>query len=252
MNNIAFVVVSCDRYADLWHGFFQCFHKYWGDFSWDLYLVTNHLDFKDNRVKVIKIGDDIDYSTNLLNAIEQINADWILLWLEDSFLSKKINNQLVNEIVEKAINTPNLGYLKLSNDLPLSYNCDKYFYFGKIPKGVKYRSAIGLSLYRKDVLQEILVPGQTAWQIDKSGISDSLIEDFYALSTAFYKNPLFPYVNTVIKGKWYLPALSFLRKEGMSDIVRFRKKQQLLEFFYIRIFLLWSSFFRFFKIYWYR
>jgi hypothetical protein len=216
-----------------------------------VYLVTNHLDFVNPRVKMIKIGDDISYTDNLLKAVSQIETDWVLLWLEDCMFSKQIDSDLVTNILQSAIQTPNLGYIKLSNDYPSAYDCISGLPFGIIPKGVRYRSAIGMSLYRKDVLLKLLEPGKNAWELDKSDFSDSLTEDFYALSDKLVNKPIFPYVNTVIKGKWYLPALQYFKKEGLNSMVLLREKQSLKDFLYIKLFWAWFFLLRTFKIYWY-
>jgi len=250
--DISLVIISCDKYNDLWDIFFSNFYRYWHDCDLSVYLVTNNLDYNDPRVTNIKIGEDISYTDNLLKAISQIESEWILLWLEDCMFSKLIDNQNVIEILDLAMRTPNLGYLKLSNDLPLAYNCDKNTYFGKIPKGVKYRSAVGMALYRKDIFKKLLISGETAWQADKSDISDNLVEDFYALSSSFFHKPLLPYVNTVVKGRWSKPAIRLLSQHGFLENLSTRAVQTIYGYLYEKIFYVWSFFLQFFKIYWNR
>jgi hypothetical protein len=249
--DIAFVVVSCDRYKDLWPGFFKTFFKYWKECSLDIFLISNFEPYHDERVQSILIGEDRDYASNLVAAIQKIEHQWIFLWLEDCMFSNTINDEKANDILKSAIQTSNLGYLKLSNDYPTAYACIPGLPFGVIPKRVKYRSAIGMSLYRKDVLLKLLEPGKNAWEVDKSDISDNLSEDFYALSHKLVNKPIFPYVNTVIKGKWYLSAVSFLKKEGLSSMLLLREKQSTKDFIYIKLFWAWFFFLRTFKIHWY-
>ena len=45
---------------------------------------------------------------------------------------------------------------------------------GELPKGIRYRSAIGATLYHKSTLKKLLTQGLHAWDIDKSNLSDSL------------------------------------------------------------------------------
>jgi hypothetical protein len=250
-NEIAFVVVSCDRYKDLWPGFFKTFFKYWQNCPFDVFLISNFEKCGETGVIPILIGEDKDYATNLVQAIHQIEHQWIFLWLEDCMFSKPINNVLVDHVLQSAIRLPNLGYLKVSNDYPSAYTCVPGLPFGIIPKGVKYRSAIGMSLYRKDVLLKLLEPGKNAWEVDKSDISFNFSEDFYALSHRLVNNPIFPYVNTVIKGKWYWPAVQYLKKEGLTPMISQRGKQSFKDFLYIKLFWGWFLFLRTFKIHWY-
>ena len=250
--DISFVVISCDRYKDLWHPFFRSYDKYWSELPFKLYLISNFESYDDERVTTIKIGEDLSYTENLINGIEQIDSLWILLWLEDCIPSKKIHINLFDDVINKAISNNNLGYLKLSNDLPLVYEPNESGLFGNIPKGVRYRSAVGMSLYRKDVLKKLLVPGDNAWDTDKSSVSDTLDEDFCALSKSFFRTPLMPYVNTVIKGMWSRAALDFLHNEGFGDLIKSRKRESLKGYLYIKLFYLWSLLLVTFKIYWYR
>jgi len=242
-NSIAFVLVSCDRYSDLWQGFFKSLFTYWPDCPFELFLIANQITYPDKRVKTICIGEDKDYASNLRLALTQVNHPWIFLWLEDCMFSSKINSQTTNQLFEQAIATENLGYLKLSNDYPLAYRCQPGAIFGAIPKAVKYRSAIGMSLYRKDVLVRLLEPGKNAWEVDKSDLSDSFAEDFYALDAKYATKPVFPYVNTVIKGKWYLPAVVYLKREGLAQMLPAREKQSVKEYFYIKAFWFWFLYF---------
>lgn len=250
-NNISLVIVSCDKYHDLWDSFFFFQNKYWSTCRLQTFLITNFLEYKKSDVNTIQIGQDKSYTENLLSAIEQVPSDWILLWLEDCMFSRNIDVAIVDQVLKKALATPNLGYLKLSNDLPIAYDCPNSF-FGKIPKGVKYRSAIGMALYRKDILKKLLIPGENAWQADKSSVSDDLSEDFYALSPKFFKKPLFPYVNTVVKGEWSWAAIQMLRRSGFSELISQRKSQSGYGYLYEKIFYYWSLLLVTFRIYWYR
>ena len=54
-NKVAFLVVSCDNYCDLWYPFFKTFHKYWSECPYQLYLASNFKQYEDEKVKNIPI-----------------------------------------------------------------------------------------------------------------------------------------------------------------------------------------------------
>ena len=56
--DIAFVVSSCDKYYFLWDPFFKTLEKYWPDCPFQLYLITNSLDYQNEKVKTLNIGED--------------------------------------------------------------------------------------------------------------------------------------------------------------------------------------------------
>lgn len=248
-SNIAFIVVSCDKYADLWDPFFHSLRKNWPDCPYSVYLVTNHKDYDAPGVKVIKVGDDLSYSDNLEAAISQINEPWAILWLEDIFIARPVNTRRLQDIIAQAQAIP-VGYLKLSTDLPLSYDGVPGQEIGPLPKGIRYRSAIGLSLYKIETLKKLLIPGASAWDLDKSTLSNELDEPFYALTSKAARRPPIPIINTVIKGRWHRSAIPYLKKEGFAHLIKDRKRLGIGGSLYISLFLLHNCALRALKKHW--
>ena len=247
---VAFMVVSCDKYSDLWDPFFHAFRKYWPDCPYRVYLLTNHKDYDAPGVTVLKIGDDRSYADNLRVGMAQISEPWVILFLEDVFLSEPVDTRRFQSIIAEAQSIP-VGYLKISPDLPLSYENGAGREIGPIPKGVRYRSAIGLSLYKAETLDKLLTPGASAWDLDTSTISNDLDEPFYALTSRATKNPPLHWVHGVIKGSWYWEAIPFLKKEGFADLLKGRPKLAIKPFLYVKAFKLYHSVFRALKKHWY-
>jgi hypothetical protein len=248
-NKVAFLVVSCDNYSDLWHPFFKTFNKYWDDCPYQLYLASNFKKYKDSRVKNISYGEDQPFSTNLINIIKNIEENNIILWFEDAFLTDKVNSSYVKNIIDESISKNN-DHLKLIVDYPLYYGEENEL-FGPIPKGVKYRSAIGMALYKKSTLNKILIPGESAWKLDKTSRVDDLDLEFYSLNSKLRFNKPIKIINSVIKGKWIYNAPCFLKKEGLEHVINGRETQSIIDYLYIKLFLLRTEIFFLFKKYWY-
>lgn len=243
---IAFLVVSCDKYSDLWAPFFTLLDKYWPNINYKKYLLSNNKNFFWPGVNQINIGEDISYSDNLLKCIDNIDEEWILLWLEDLFLSRPVNTAKLDRII--SVFTKNeSGYLKIAPDMPLSYTDDE---IGELPKGIKYRSAIGATLYHKSTLRKLLSPGFSAWDIDKSNLSDSLSDPFYAFSPESSKDLPIEYINTLIRGKWSKPSIKFLKKEGFIDILENRDVESLYSWLYSVLYQFRLSLFKYLRVHW--
>lgn len=251
-NDITLLVVSCDSYGDLWLPYFYTFFKYWPDCPYPILLGSNEKEYSDPRVKMIKIGPDKDYSSNLLAMLENVKTPWLILWIEDFLLSSKIDTDRILNLVNQAQKNQ-VGYLKLAANTPWAYTNDKKQEIGPIPKGVKYRSGIGLALWKKETLKRLLTPGESAWQIERFGShrSNSFIEPFYALSTNTISNPPIKYKNSVIKGSWNLGVLPFLKREGLENCIPNRPKQSLWSFLYIELYLFRLDLYRIMRKYWY-
>jgi hypothetical protein len=248
--DISFIVVSCDPYKDLWTPFFTCFFKYWPDCPLDIYLATNNEVFDDRRVKMINIGPDQDYSTNLISILSKIHTEWVIIWFEDAFISKTVNTAYVLLLIKQAIDS-GASYLKLSADAPWVYTNDSTTLVAPVPKNVKYRAAFGMALYKKELLSRLLVPGESAWDLDKSPKSNKLDDYFFALTTNGLKNPPFHFQHAVVKRKWTYSTPAFLRSEGLGRFIPNRELQSFKEHIYVKIFLFRLRLFRLFRLYWY-
>ena len=245
----AFVVVSCDKYSALWEPFFTCLSRYWSDCPFDKFLVSNHLDLSDKSVNVVKVGDDKSYSDNLRIALEQIDYEWIILWLDDVFISDIVETERLMHILTH-VKQSGAGYLKLAADMPMAYVPDLGEEVGPLPKGIKYRSAIGCTLYKKSTLLKLLTPMASAWDLDRSPISDELTESFYALTPSASLKPPIRYTHLLIKGRWLIESLPFLRREGLGELKQWRKVQTIPDYIYARIYLARLFFYKLFNVYW--
>lgn len=248
-DDVAFLIVSCDRYSDLWEAFFTLLSKYWPDKNFNTYLLSNKKNFSWPNLKVINTGEDKSYSDNLSKALEFIQEKWIFLWLEDLFITEKVENNRINNLIED-FKRKKGGYLNLASDMPLSYKPLKDSEFGMIPKGVKYRSAIGATIYRKEVLEKLLIEGASAWELDKSEKSNTLDENFFALSPDNVKQPPIRYLNVLIRGKWAKGVKKFLIKEGFERLLDNRSQESFGSYLYAKIYLFRLEVYKFLKIYW--
>lgn len=245
----AFVVISCDKYSDMWIPLFQCISKYWPDCPFEKYLITNHLGLMRDDVHVIKVGDDKSYSDNLRKALEQIDYEWIILWLDDVFISKEVNTKRFLKILEY-VKSCKAASFKFDPRMPMAYVPDPLQEVGHLPKGIKYRAGIGSTFYNKKVLLKLLIPGASAWELDRSTIDQEIDEPFYALTPSSSSNPPIVYEHILIKGGLTIDSLSFLSEEGFGYIKKNRKVQSISNYIYMKLYYLRLIFYRFFHIYW--
>jgi hypothetical protein len=245
-NDVAFMVVSCDKYSDLWDPFFHCLYKYWPDCPYKIYLLSNHQKYVKFSVTTLNIGDDRSYADNLRAGIAQIKEPWVILFVEDALIAKPVDTERFQSVIADAQSIP-VGYLKITPDLPLCYDIRPNSQIGPVPKGVRYRSAIGMALYKVETLNKLLTPGASAWELDKSTISDDMEELFFALTSKAARRPLLSLVHGVIKGKWYWSAIPFLKREGFKHVLKGRDRLSTGSFLYVQVFQLYVGLLRLLK-----
>jgi hypothetical protein len=105
---------------------------------------------------------------------------------------------------------------------------------GEIPKRTHYRVSLTVALWRKDVFQQLLRPGETAWQIEKEGgpRSDEMPFLFLGLAPRLRATPPIPHEHLVVKGRLTLGSRRFLHKEGLAESLQGRGSESLPSWLY--------------------
>jgi hypothetical protein len=233
MKKVALLILSCDKYNDLWENYFILFNKFWPDCPFPVYLQTNALDFDCEIItNVIKVGEDNSWSEDLLQSLSYLEQyDYVLLMMEDMFLNRKVSNTQILSVLDDFFNV-NGNFITLINEP----NYDKKFSenFGIISPGAMYRSTATAALWRKKVLVDILRENETAWDFEKKGsIRTDQYDGFYAVV-----NNCFSFFHGVVKGQWTMHAVKEFNKIGLD-----------IDFSTRKVFSSRTSFFRVLYIY---
>jgi hypothetical protein len=229
--NIAILIPSCDKYSDMWEPFFFCLSKYWPDCPYKIYLLTNNLKPEFENVEVINIGEDTTWSSNVKKALNFIKEDYVFMWIDDLFLVQKVDTEKINKYFDFALGL-DANYFSLNAIPQPQRRVDDSV--GIIDPGVLYRVSTVLSLWKKEVLFDLLKEEENAWEFEEKG---TLRADKYDKFFTTYKQEI-KVINSVIKGVWRRTALWKL------DSLGFRVDLQKRE-----IFSLWQESIFLFKVF---
>ena len=94
LNDCAILVLSCDKYCDLWKPFFELFHKFWSRCPFTVYLGSNTKKFRDYSIPTILSKSCIDWSSDLLSILAQMKEEYIFIWIDDFFPMSSIDTKL--------------------------------------------------------------------------------------------------------------------------------------------------------------
>ncbi|MDO5561326.1 MAG: hypothetical protein Q4G02_00940 [bacterium] len=208
-DDLSILILSCDKYSDLWPYFAFFFDKYWLDCPCPIYLFSNEKDFKHQNIKNIKTGKFIDWSTNLLKGLEQVKTKNVLILLEDELLDKTINNK---EFQKTYVNLKNNCFNHCQIKSNVDYPRDSIIKnnLGIINKGMPY-SANVIGFWNKDFLEKTLIAGESPWNFEIMGsYRVSYSDGIYFLPDSFYHA-----INGVGKGEWFSEAVTFCEKHGL-------------------------------------
>jgi hypothetical protein len=221
----AFLIISCDKYAELWDTHFNCLDEHWADCPFPKYILTNHKDSLRSDVTAIKVGDDLTWSANLKKALKILHNDYdyVLVTFDDLFLVEKVNGRILHSVLESfhSINGQFLQLIKWHNK-PVKLNS----LLGLIEPGSLYRPNCVFSLWNIEVLDSLLLPEENAWQFEKNGSARSdRYNGFYVVLS-----DVFRYRNTVVRGK-------ILRKDARqfhlakTEILSVMDRKESLQFY---------------------
>jgi hypothetical protein len=219
-SSIPLLVVSCDKYADVWPFFFSLFRIRWPDCPYPVLLGSNQLSAELPGVTNILIGPDLSWSTGVVKMLDRVlelypNANYVLIFLEDFFIESQVNTARIVDLARIATEE-NVGCLRLVAGLPLAlpptYDIPKYPGLGVIAQGEQYRVTLQASIWRIDTLRRFLAPGLNAWEFEQIGTQMS-----YGLDDTFWgvTSPAINYDHAVEKGKWKPAGLAILRGAGL-------------------------------------
>ena len=122
-NRIAFVILSCDKYSDLWDICVDRLRRHWPDIPMDIYMIANYKRCEHPGVTTLLVGDDKDWSSTVRAAITQLVQPYVFFWFEDALLDQDINNE--NILYDEKTFTKNGCHFCPSNMLGQGRQFDK-------------------------------------------------------------------------------------------------------------------------------
>jgi len=206
---LAILVSSYDGAAELWKPLEQSYNKFWPDNPFKVYLATNHMTPLLDDFNVLPIGKEKSWSDNILKCLDRIDEDYILLTFDDIFPCKKIDTELINRYIDKAI-VNNWDYLRLHPSPLPDEDVDSDV--GVIFKDRHYRASTVWAIFRKDIFKDLLKDTETAWEFERNGsLRSNKYHNFYAS-----KRTVIPFLNAVVKGKWIPEVFETLKKMDLD------------------------------------
>ena len=226
------LVISCDRYDDLWLPFFTLFHKHWPDCPYPLFLGTNHKRYDDERVTTIPIGEDLSWAQGARLMLNAIESEYAITFLEDFLIEKPVDTEKIERLVEIA-RIEKLGCLRLAAGQPLAYAptrpAEGYPGLGVVEPGEPYRVSAQVAIWHRPTLEKFLIPGASPWEFEVIGsaLSNHEPERFWAVY-----EPAIVYDQVIEKGKWKPEGLQLAIEAGVKPDLGTREvfsPQQLAE-----------------------
>ncbi len=208
----AVLIVSCDRYRDLWNPFFALFWRYWPDCPFPVFLGTNYATHSDERVKSLTAGEDQSWSKNLRYFLEHIDTRYVLVLLEDFFLNRTVVTARIIEHL-KSLDALHGTTLRLYPHPRPNARLADYPSVGSIHTFAPYRVSAQPAIWNRQQLLELLRDGESAWEFESQGTIRSRAKEdgFFATYTSVVS-----YCHVVERGQWFRSAARRYKKQSIG------------------------------------
>lgn len=207
-------VNTTDSFSDCWDPFFKLFETYWPDYKGEIYLNTENKIYKYRELNIISVcnGKNI-WSDSVATALHSINEEYILYLQDDYFLKDYVKTSELYHFFN----------IMLENDFDCLHltdqcSCGPFLYTEfdniiKFSQKSSYKINCQAAIWKREVLLEYLIPGESGWDFELYGTRRShyLNHDIYCLSRSLIKLNEFeiiPYIFTgIVKGKWLIEVV---------------------------------------------
>lgn len=212
-SSLPILVVSCDRFSDVWPVFFTLFFRYWPDCPFDIYLGSNYLRYEHPQVTTITVGEDTSWAHGARLMLESLSSEYVLLFLEDFLLTEPVDSDKVISLCE-LLKTLGGNCLLLRADSPSVERASVpgHPVITEVMPGELWRVSLGTAIWKRSVLLSLLTDGESAWDTEWLGSRRSdVLPGFYStVSVAIARH------NGLEAGKWKRYNLPLLRREGIA------------------------------------
>lgn len=225
-SKLVLLVLSCDAYNDLWEDFFNLRDIYWPDCPYKWFLVTETADYNRKNVNIIKSGKGHDWAYRFRNAINQIDAQYFGVYLEDYFLYDRVDNNVIDSLI-KIMEQNNITFINTSD---VFYNCigmkhKEYFkdHLIIIPNNRLYGISTESGIWeRKYLLEKLGNSDYSAWQFEIDRVNEAKSEG--GLGGFNLCDDRLPFkvsvIPVVIQGKIYPPSRKFFKNLGYEFLTK--------------------------------
>lgn len=205
--DISMIIQSCDLFSDIWDAHVSLLEMNFGDRQMETFLVSdkkNSMEFE--HVQTLFAGEKAEYSERLSYALEHIKTKYVLLTLDDYFLTKKIDIQRIHELVE-IMDKEDMAYLRLFK-IPKGKKKTKYEKIHSLTPIEQYDVNLYPGIWRVDALKTMITEVQNAWQFEVSLTKKAVNSQFTYFMT---KEKVYPILDGVRKGKLLFRSNFFLK-----------------------------------------
>ena len=209
--NMTMLILSCDKFSDLWDGHIKLLEENWPDRDMETFLITDApTDKCYPGIQVVNAGADVEWSDRLAYALKQVKTDYVFITLDDYFLIKKVDDQRIVELLEM-MEKENVDYVRLFLRPKRATREELEGYSGiyKIDTSCDYSVNLYSGLWKKNFMESCVRIPLNAWKFEVS--LHKRAEEYNANCVVSLRNE-FQILDVVRKGKLLHKSATYFKK----------------------------------------
>lgn len=211
MKNITMLILSCDKFSDLWDGHIKQLETYWPDRDMRTAIVTDKVSKRFfPHVEIMAAGEDGAWSDRLAYAVKNVATEYVFVTLDDYFLIKPVENKQIQELLAM-MEKEHVDYVRLF-PRPKAATREKIKNYKKIHRidlSVDYSVNLYSAIWRKEFLASTVKKPKTAWQFEV--LLHKRAEEYGASCVVSLRNE-FEILDVVRKGKLLHNAAAYFKR----------------------------------------
>lgn len=205
------LVLSCDKYADLFEPFHYCMEKYWPNHPEVIYATEIVIN---PYYKTICKNYPIEkWSRRICDTAKEINDEHILIMCDDCFIQSTVDTERLSEIETQV--TDNVASYDLNEAIGLPYiRIDS----NTLEKTGAYKTSVMCSLWQKDKLVKCFDFDYTPWNFELANThcGFTFLINGGKIPIEFGRKRWRDGGWGIVRGKWSLNAKKFFDNEGFE------------------------------------
>lgn len=208
------LILSCDKFSDLWDGNVQLFNQNWSDRGVRTCIVTDKETTKHYaNVEIIAATDAAEWSERLAYALQQVDTDYVFVTLDDYFLIRQVSDRGITDLLDM-MQKMSVSYLRLfprpkraTRNAIEGY--DKIYW---VDTNENYSVNLYAGIWKKDFLAYTVKEPKNAWQFEVQ--LPRRAREFGAKCAVSYNHD-FVILDVVRKGKLLHKAVRYFKKHDV-------------------------------------
>lgn len=214
MNDLTVLILSCQKFSDMWSNNLSLLKKNWPDLNVKKVLVSDGKGIFDIKTCSELTTIEGGMSERFIEALKMIDTNYVFVTFDDYYFSKPVKHEIFLEVFD---------YVK-ENDISycgfhLNYLKGRRIKIARSIKAIdldlRYPYEINLypSIWKKEDILSVLRSNEDIWKTEVR--LTSRFKKINKRAIAFNGSKVLPFVDIVRKGEYLYSGYQFIKKNGL-------------------------------------